>query len=40
MENGGDLLELKGRRAAWELARSLEKNDIIKVKGDSIKWRR
>jgi hypothetical protein len=38
-ENSGDLLELKGRRAAWELARSLEKNDIIKVKGDSIKWK-
>jgi hypothetical protein len=29
-ENSGDLLELKGRRAAWELARSLEKNDIIR----------
>ena len=40
MENNGDLLELKGRRAAGELARSLEKNDIIKVKGDSIKWKR
>jgi hypothetical protein len=40
MENSGDLLELNGRRAAWELARSLEKNDIIKVKGESIKWKR
>ncbi len=40
MENKGDLLEVSGRRAAEELARSLEKNDIIKVKGDSIKWKR
>jgi hypothetical protein len=40
MENNGDLLEISGRRAAEELARSLEKNDIIKVKGDSIKWKR
>ena len=40
MENNGDLLEISGRRAAGELARSLEKNDIIKVKGDSIKWKR
>ena len=40
LENSGDLLEINGRRAAEELARSLEKNDIIKVKGDSIKWKR
>ena len=40
MERNGDLLEISGRRAAEELARSLEKNDIIKVKGDSIKWKR
>jgi hypothetical protein len=40
MENNGDLLEIKGRRAAEDLARSLEKNDVIKVKGDSIKWKR
>ena len=40
MERNGDLLEIKGRRAADALARSLEKNDIIKVKGDSIKWKR
>jgi hypothetical protein len=39
LENNGDLLELNGRSAAEELARSLEKNDIIKVKGDSIKWK-
>jgi hypothetical protein len=40
MENSGDLLEISGRRAAEELARTLEKNDIIKVKGNSIKWKR
>jgi len=40
MENNGDLLEIDGSRAAEELARSLEKNGIVKVKGDSIKWKR
>jgi hypothetical protein len=40
MEKNGDLLEINGRRAAEELARSLEKNGIIKLKGDSIKWKR
>ncbi len=40
MENNGNLLEIDGSRAAEELARSLEKNGIIKVKGDSIKWKR
>jgi hypothetical protein len=40
LENNGDLLEISGKRAAEELARSLEKNDIIKVKGDIIKWKR
>ena len=39
MENNGDLLEIDGSRAAEELARSLEKNGIIKVKGDSVKWK-
>jgi hypothetical protein len=40
MEKNGDILEINGNAAAEELARSLEKNDIIKVKGDSIKWKR
>jgi hypothetical protein len=41
MENNkGDLLEIDGSVAAEELARSLEKNGIIKVKGDSVKWKR
>jgi hypothetical protein len=40
IENDGNLLEISGKRAAGELARSLEKNDIIKVKGDIIRWKR
>jgi hypothetical protein len=40
MEKNGDLLEINGRRAAEELVRSLEKNGILKVKGDSVKWKR
>lgn len=40
MEKSGDLLEIDGSCAAEELARSLEKNGIIKVKGDSVKWKR
>jgi hypothetical protein len=32
--------EINGQRAAEELASSLEKNDIINVKGNSIKWKR
>jgi hypothetical protein len=39
MENNGDLLEIDGSRAAAEIARSMEKNGIIKVKGESVKWR-
>jgi hypothetical protein len=34
------VLEINGRRAAEELAMSLEKNVIIKLKDDSIKWKR
>jgi hypothetical protein len=40
MENKGDLLEIDGSIAALELARSLEKNGVLKVKGDSVKWKR
>ncbi|MDD2755944.1 MAG: hypothetical protein PHS80_10500 [Methanothrix sp.] len=40
MEKKGDLLEIDGSSAAEELARSLEKNGVLKVKGDSIKWKR
>lgn len=40
MERKKDILEIDGSEAAEELARSLEKSGIIKVKGDSIKWKR
>jgi len=40
MEMGGDLLEIYGSIAALELARSLEMNGILKVKGDSVKLKR
>ncbi len=40
MERKGDIIEIDGSEAAEELARSLEKSGIIKVKGDSIKWKR
>ncbi|NYT10403.1 MAG: hypothetical protein GKC09_10805, partial [Methanosarcinales archaeon] len=40
MEKKGDIIEIDGSEAAEELARSLEKSGIIKVKGDSIKWKR
>jgi CRISPR/Cas system-associated endonuclease/helicase Cas3 len=40
MEKKGDLLEIDGSIAALELARSLEKNGVLKVKGDSIKWKK
>ena len=40
IEDNGDVLEIDGSGVAEELAGSLEKNGIIKVKGDSIKWKR
>ncbi len=40
MEKEGDIIEIDGSEAVEELARSLEKSGIIKVKGDSIKWKR
>ncbi len=40
LEKEGNMLDIDGSLAAEELARSLEKNGIIKVKGDTIKWRR
>lgn len=40
MESDGNLLEIHARGATEELARSLEKNDLIKIKGGSIKWKR
>jgi hypothetical protein len=35
----GNILSIEGSAAADELARVLEKNGIIKVKGDTIKWK-
>ncbi len=39
-EDDGNILKVNGRRVGQEIARSLEKNGIIKVKGDSVKWKR
>jgi len=36
----GDFIEVNGSDAAEELARTLEKNGIIKTKGNIIKWKR
>jgi hypothetical protein len=40
IDDEGNILVVEGRKATEELARALEKNDIIKVKGKSIKWKR
>jgi hypothetical protein len=40
VEENGNILRNVGVEAARELARVLEKNNIIKMKGDMIKWRR
>jgi hypothetical protein len=40
MERKGDILEIDGLEAVEELARSLERGGMIKIKGDSIKWKR
>jgi hypothetical protein len=40
VEEDGNILRIDGLEAAKELARVLEKNDVIKIKGDMIKWRR
>ena len=39
-EDDGNILKVNGRRVGQEIARSLEKNGIIKIKGDSVKWKR
>jgi hypothetical protein len=39
MERDGDILDVDGTKTANEIARILEKNDVIKHKGDTIKWR-
>jgi len=40
VEEDGNILRIDGVEAARELARVLEKNGVIKMKGDTIKWRR
>ncbi len=40
MEIKGNILELDASEAVEELARSMEKNGVIKIKGDRIKWKR
>jgi hypothetical protein len=40
MERKGDIMEIDGSEAVEELARSLERGGMIKIKGDSIKWKR
>lgn len=39
MEKDGDLLIVDGAESAEDIARVLEKNGIIKLKGETIKWR-
>jgi len=39
IDDEGNIVVVEGRKAAEELARTLEKNNIIKVKGKSIKWK-
>lgn len=38
-ENDGDILIIDGEEAAEEIARVLDKSGIIKLKGETIKWR-
>jgi hypothetical protein len=39
IEDDGNILKVDGKRSGQEIARSLEKNGVIKVKGDIIKWK-
>jgi hypothetical protein len=39
MEKDGDILIIDGEETAEEIARVLEKNGIIKLKGETIKWK-
>jgi len=39
MEKEGEILTIDGTRTANEIVKILEKNDVIKHKGDTIKWR-
>ncbi len=37
-DDDGDIL-IDGKDVAEELARVLEKSDVVKVKGDKVKWK-
>lgn len=39
LENQGNILAIDGTDVAEEIARVLEKNGVIKIKGDMIKWK-
>lgn len=39
LESDGDLLEIDATDVAEDIARVLEKNGVIKIKGDMIKWK-
>lgn len=39
LENEGNILSIDGTDVAEEIARVLEKNGVIKIKGDMIKWK-
>jgi hypothetical protein len=39
MEKDGDIIVIDGEEDAEEIARVLEKNGIIKLKGETIKWK-
>jgi hypothetical protein len=39
LEDKGNILEIDGTDVAEDIARVLEKNGVIKIKGDMIKWK-
>jgi hypothetical protein len=39
LENEGNIISIDGTDVAGEIARVLEKNGVIKIKGDMVKWR-
>jgi hypothetical protein len=39
LENSGDNLNIDGRDVAEDLAKALEKNGVLKIKGNIIKWK-
>jgi hypothetical protein len=39
LEREGNIVSIDGTNVAEEIARVLEKNGVIKIKGDMIKWK-